>query len=77
MMAFFGFVLFAAAMAAALGVIFATVAPQWRRIAALASGGAEGGFKPLGELARAERRIAVRGRGVTRSAVSAPARAAA
>ena len=51
---------FASAMALALGVIWSTVAPEWRRIARLAAGHMDEPFQPLAGLARAERRIAVR-----------------
>ncbi|MCI1143274.1 hypothetical protein [Sphingomonas sp. WKB10] len=51
---------FVGAFLAAAGVMIATVAPQWRRIARLASGHIEPAFTPLSQLAHAERRIAVR-----------------
>lgn len=51
---------FSGAFLAAVGVIAATVAPQWRRIASLAAGNVEPAFAPLSQLASAERRIAVR-----------------
>lgn len=58
---------FVGAMALALGVMWTSIAPQWRRIARLALGHVEEPFHPLDTLARAERRIAVR-----RWAASAP-----
>ena len=48
------------AMATALAVIWSTVAPEWRRIARLAVGQVEQPFRPLADLAQAERRIAVK-----------------
>ena len=60
MVAVIGFLVFSAAMAVSVGVIAATVAPQWRRIAHLAMGNIEPDFQPLSALASAERRIAVR-----------------
>lgn len=51
---------FTGAMALALMAIWATVAPQWRRIARLAVGHVEQPFLPLESLALAERRIAIR-----------------
>ena len=51
---------FAGAMALALAAIWSTVAPEWRRIARLAAGQVEKPFQPLGTLAQAERRTAVR-----------------
>jgi cytochrome c551/c552 len=53
-------VVFSGAMALAVMAIWSTVAPQWRRIARLAAGHVEQPFQPLGQLAQAERRIAVR-----------------
>ena len=52
--------IFSGALALSLGVIAASIAPQWRRIARLASGQPEEAFAPLATLAHAERRIAVR-----------------
>ncbi len=60
MVAVLGIVVFAGAFLTAVGVIAATVAPQWRRIVSLASGNVEPAFAPLSQLASAERRIAVR-----------------
>ena len=60
MMGLVAIAIFSGAMALALGVIWSTVAPEWRRIAQLAAGGVEQPFQPLGSLALAERRIAVR-----------------
>jgi hypothetical protein len=60
MLAVIGTLVFVGAMALALGTIWSTVAPQWRRIARLAAGHVEQPFHPLETLARAERRIAVR-----------------
>lgn len=51
---------FSVAFLFSVGVIAASVAPQWRRIASLAAGNIEPAFAPLAELAVAERRIAVR-----------------
>jgi hypothetical protein len=51
---------FSGAFLAAVGVIAATIAPQWRRILRLAAGHVEPAFAPLSQLASAERRIAVR-----------------
>lgn len=62
MMAVVGGLVFSGAFAVALAVIVASVAPQWRRIARLASGHVEPAFQPLQTLAFAERRIAVRRR---------------
>jgi hypothetical protein len=60
MVAAFSVLVFVGAFLAAVGVIAATVAPQWRRIVSLASGNPEPAFAPLSQLASAERRIAVR-----------------
>lgn len=60
MMAFAAMAVFTGAMAMALAAIWSTVAPQWRRIARLATGQVEQPFQPLGALAQAERRIAIR-----------------
>ena len=60
MVAAFSVLVFVGAFLAAVGVIAATVAPQWRRIIRLASGHIEPAFAPLSQLASAERRIAVR-----------------
>ena len=60
MMALVSMMVFVGAMALACAVMWATVAPQWRRISLLASGGVEQPFHPLATLAIAERRIAVR-----------------
>lgn len=59
-MAVIGTLVFMGAMAMAAAVIWLTVAPQWRRIADLATGHAEQPFQPLEALALAERRIAVK-----------------
>ena len=59
-MALTGLVIFAGALAMASMVIWASIAPQWRRIASLATGHLERPFTPLETLARAERRIAVK-----------------
>ena len=66
-MAVIGTIVFVGAMAMAMAVIWLAVAPQWRRIARLAGGHVEHPFQPLGALALAERRIAVK-----RWAASAP-----
>lgn len=55
-----GITVFAGALATSSAVIWTSVAPQWRRIARLASGHVEPSFAPLAQLAVAERRIAVR-----------------
>ena len=60
MTAILGVIVFTGAFALSIGVIVAMIAPQWRRIARLASGQIEPGFTPLAALAGAERRIAVR-----------------
>lgn len=60
MTAIFGVIVFTGAFALSVGVIAASVAPQWRRIARLAAGNVEPTFMPLAALAGAERRIAVR-----------------
>lgn len=60
MVAVVGGLVFAGAFLTAVGVIVASVAPQWRRIVRLASGHVEPAFAPLSQLAHAERRIAVR-----------------
>lgn len=55
-----GFLVFAGSLALAVMVIWTSIAPQWPRIVRLAGGRVEQPFQPLGELARAEQRIAVR-----------------
>ncbi|GAA0664358.1 hypothetical protein FHT00_001095 [Sphingomonas insulae] len=60
MVAVISVLVFVGAFMVAIGVMAATVAPQWRRIVSLASGNVEPAFAPLSELALAERRIAVR-----------------
>jgi len=60
MVAIVSVLVFTGAFFAAAGVIAATVAPQWQRIARLAAGHVEPAFTPLSQLAHAERRIAVR-----------------
>lgn len=60
MVAVVAFLVFSTAMAVALAVIVAMVAPQWRRIVRLVAGHVEPEFQPLSALASAERRIAVR-----------------
>ena len=60
MVAVISFMVFAGALGVAIAVITAMVAPQWRRIVALATGHTEIGVAPLATLAVAERRIAVR-----------------
>ena len=60
MQAVIGIMVFSGAFATASFAIAATVAPQWRRIAKLASGHPETAFAPLSSLVHAERRIAVR-----------------
>ena len=71
MMAVIGTMIFMGALALAVTAIWLSVAPQWRRIARLAAGHVEQPFHPLEQLARAERRIAVRR---WAAAPSAPAR---
>ena len=51
---------FAGAAATSGATIWAMVAPQWQRIARLATGRLEQDYAPLAELVRAERRIEVR-----------------
>ena len=58
---------FSGAAAAAGTTIYSSLAPQWRRILALAAGRSEASFAPLSELVLAERRIAVRRWGTARS----------
>jgi len=60
MVAILSTMIFAGALATSIGVIAAMIAPQWRRIASLATGHLEPSFTPLRTLAIAERRIAVR-----------------
>ena len=60
MVAVISFTIFAGALAVSIGVIAMMIAPQWQRIASLATGHREMGFAPLATLAVAERRIAVR-----------------
>lgn len=60
MMALVSILVFAGAFALSFGIIAAAVGPQWRRIARLAAGQVDEQFAPLGQLALAERRIAVR-----------------
>lgn len=60
MMALVSILVFAGAFALSVGIIAAAVGPHWRRIARLATGQVDEQFAPLGQLALAERRIAVR-----------------
>ena len=60
MIAILSILVFTGAFATSVAVIAAMVAPQWRRIASLASGHMEQSFSPLQTLVVAERRIAVR-----------------
>ena len=60
MIAVISILVFAGALALSMGVIAMAIGPKWRRIARLAMGHVETSFTPLGTLARAERRIAVR-----------------
>ena len=60
MMTVLSVLVFLGAFAVSVGVIAASVAPHWRRIARLAAGHVEQPFAPLTALAHAERRIAVR-----------------
>ncbi|MGU3316688.1 MAG: hypothetical protein EOP65_13475 [Sphingomonas sp.] len=60
MVAVVSVLVFSGAFLVAVGVIAATVAPQWQRIVRLAAGHVEPAFAPLSQLASAERRIAVR-----------------
>ena len=60
MIAILGILVFTGAFVLSAGVIAASIAPQWHRIARLATGHIEPAFAPLAELAGAERRIAVR-----------------
>ena len=52
--------IFTGAFILSITVIYAMIAPQWRRILNLAAGNPERSFAPLQTLAIAERRIAVR-----------------
>lgn len=52
--------IFTGAFILSITVIYAMIAPQWRRILSLAAGNPERSFAPLQTLAIAERRIAVR-----------------
>lgn len=76
-MAMVGAIVFIGAMALAAMVIWLSVAPQWRRIARLAFGHVEQPFQPLGALALAERRIAVRRWASAPQAAPVPLRVAA
>lgn len=76
-MAVIGMLVFVGAMALAAMVIWLTVAPQWRRIARLAGGHIEQPFQPLGALAQAERRIAVKRWASAPAVTPLPRRAAA
>jgi hypothetical protein len=60
MVAVVSVLVFSGAFLVSVGVIAATVAPQWQRIVRLAAGHVEPAFAPLSQLASAERRIAVR-----------------
>jgi hypothetical protein len=60
MTAILGVLVFTGAFGLSVGVIALSIAPQWRRIARLATGHIEPAFTPLAALAGAERRIAVR-----------------
>lgn len=60
MMVLMGALVFSGALALAMAVIWTSIAPQWQRIVRLAGGHVERPFQPLGELARAEQRIAIR-----------------
>lgn len=60
MVAVMNILIFSGALAAAIGVMAATLAPQWRRVLSLAAGNIEEQFVPFGQWAIAERRIAVR-----------------
>jgi hypothetical protein len=60
MIAVISILVFAGALALSIGVIGMAVGPQWHRIVRLAMGNVETSFTPLGTLALAERRIAVR-----------------
>ena len=73
MMAVISGLVFAGALAMAVAAMWFTIAPQWRRVMRLAAGHVEQPFHPLEELARAERRIAVR-RWATQGHPAAPLR---
>ncbi|TPG14255.1 hypothetical protein EAH84_02735 [Sphingomonas oligophenolica] len=60
MVAVMNILIFSGALTAAIGVMSTTLVPQWRRVLSLAAGNIEEQFAPLGQLAIAERRIAVR-----------------
>ena len=60
MMQFVGTVVFSGAAAAAGMTVWASVAPQWRRIVRLAVGMPDTEYAPLTQLVLAEHRIAAR-----------------
>lgn len=60
MTALLGILVFSGAMALSVGVILASIVPQWRRIVSLASGQAGSTWALTGDQSVAERRIAVR-----------------
>ena len=60
MMTLVAMAVFLGAMTLALAAIWSTVAPEWRRIARVAGGRAEGPFQPLSDITSAGRRVAVR-----------------
>lgn len=60
MVALVSVLVFVGALALSICAIAMAVGPQWQRIVRLALGQVEQSFAPLEQLARAERRIAVR-----------------
>ena len=77
MLAILTVLIFGGALATSAAVIYAMVAPQWRRIVGLAMGHDETSFAPLRTLAIAERRIAVRRWAAVPAHATIPLRAAA
>lgn len=65
MSAVLGVLVFTGAFLFSVVIIATMIAPQWRRIARLASGHVEPGFAPLAQLAIAERRIRLNRRAST------------
>ena len=75
MVAMMALMVFAGALTLALATIWLMVAPQWRRIARLATGHQERPFTPLEALVHAERRIAVKRWSMASRPAFAPVRA--
>ena len=76
MMAMVSMMVFAGAMAFAGMVMWASIAPQWRHIARLASGQIEAGLFQPEQFARVERRMSIRRRVVPGIGGSMPAQLA-